>query len=69
MRSIIIASAAASVLMSSAVHAQSWQPPADSQRCPSRRAGQIRRRPPNAKLASPRRLGWCLILNEQQNNS
>ena len=35
MRPIIIACAAALVLMSSAAHAQSWQPPADTQRCPS----------------------------------
>jgi kynurenine formamidase len=36
MRPIIIASAAVLVLMSSAAHAQSWQPPADNQRCPSK---------------------------------
>ena len=36
MRPIIIASAAVLVLMSSTAHAQSWQPPADNQRCPSK---------------------------------
>lgn len=36
MRPIIIACTAALVLMSSAAHAQSWQPPADNQRCPSK---------------------------------
>src|SRR2546425_7350541 len=36
MRPIIIARAAALVLMSSAAHAQSWQPPPDNQRCPSK---------------------------------
>src|SRR5712691_2229629 len=36
MRPIVIAYSAALVLMSSAAHAQSWQPPADSQRCPSK---------------------------------
>jgi kynurenine formamidase len=35
MRPIIIA-CAASVLMSSVAHAQTWQPPADNQRCPSK---------------------------------
>jgi len=36
MRGIIIAVAAAFVLANAAVQAQSWQPPADSQRCPSK---------------------------------
>jgi kynurenine formamidase len=36
MRPIIIASAAVLVLTSSPAHAQSWQPPADNQRCPSK---------------------------------
>src|SRR5439155_7517793 len=36
MRPIIIACAAALVLVSHAAHAQSWQPPADNQRCPSK---------------------------------
>src|SRR6266566_9636633 len=33
---LIIACAAALVLMSSAAYAQSWQPPADNRRCPSK---------------------------------
>ncbi|HYR91372.1 MAG TPA: cyclase family protein [Terriglobia bacterium] len=36
MRPIIIACATAFVLANSALQAQSWQPPADSQRCPSK---------------------------------
>ena len=36
MRRIIIAVAAAFVLANTAAQAQSWQPPADSQRCPSK---------------------------------
>jgi hypothetical protein len=36
MRPIIIACAAALVLMNSAAYAQSWQPPADNQGCPSK---------------------------------
>jgi kynurenine formamidase len=36
MRGIIIAVTAAFVLANAAVQAQSWQPPADSQRCPSK---------------------------------
>ena len=36
MRPIILACAAALVLMSNSAGAQSWQPPADNQRCPSR---------------------------------
>jgi hypothetical protein len=36
MRPITIACAAAFVLTSPAAHAQSWQPPADNQRCPSK---------------------------------
>ena len=36
MRPMILACAAALVLMSSSAGAQSWQPPADNQRCPSK---------------------------------
>ena len=36
MRPIIVACAVAFVFASSVAHAQSWQPPSDSQRCPSR---------------------------------
>src|SRR5882672_7258592 len=36
MRLIILTSATAFVLMSGAAYAQSWQPPADNQRCPSK---------------------------------
>jgi len=36
MRPIVIACAAVGVLVSTLAHAQSWQPPTDSQRCPSK---------------------------------
>jgi kynurenine formamidase len=36
MRPIVIACAAAILLVSTVAHAQSWQPPADSERCPSK---------------------------------